>query len=507
VTVVLAAHVVLAVGTLSAPARAGVPADFFGVYTELVQVRDGNARRAALDAQSQVGARVLVEPFDWIRVETAPGRYDHSFYDRVVGEAADRGLRILPVVYNTPDFRSTKPATGGARGMYPPRNPADLGGFIAELIRRYGPEGTLWAERDRNANILSLGATKRPRQPIRAWQVWNEPDVPYFWPSGPNPAQYADLLKHASKAIKAADPGAEVVAAGLSNHGLASSWFLQGMYDAGAASAFHTLAIHPYASDVTSLFDQTRRVRQVMDANGDIGKRLWLTEFGWATAGIQDPIYSADEQCQAALIAGALTNLAVHRDALLLRGAAYFMWNDREPNPTSPESWAFNTGLVRRTGQPKPGFFAYRDAVSALVKGGTPVALPGCPLRSSLIGAAPRGKVPVRLVLGGRRVQRVVKQGAVSVLANCAPNPCRLRGTGRVWSKAGSRRVRLRGASHRLGAPKRVRLSLRLPPATRAFIKRELAARHRVVATVRVRARYGEAGGQSAARRRIRVSG
>ena len=60
------------------------------------------------------------------------------------------------------------PVQGRLRGTYPPRRYTDLGEF-ALLARRYGPGGSFW---DRHPRL--------PRLPVRAWQVWNEPNLPVF---------------------------------------------------------------------------------------------------------------------------------------------------------------------------------------------------------------------------------------------------------------------------------------------------------------------------------------
>ena len=59
--------------------------------------------------------RVARQTFDWARIERAPGRYDLSFYDRYVAALARRHLRLLPILFNPPPFRSSAPPE--ARGM------------------------------------------------------------------------------------------------------------------------------------------------------------------------------------------------------------------------------------------------------------------------------------------------------------------------------------------------------------------------------------------------------
>ena len=71
-------------------------------------------------------------------------------------------------------------------------------------MRRYGPNGTLWAERP-----------DVPKLPIRSWQIWNEPNLRLYWCGKPNAKQYVAMLRTVGTAIKQVDRGAHIVTAGL----------------------------------------------------------------------------------------------------------------------------------------------------------------------------------------------------------------------------------------------------------------------------------------------------
>ena len=150
------------------------------------------------------GARVLRQSFSWSIIEREPGRYDFSLYDHFVANAARAGLGVLPILIDPPPFRSSRPATGARRGIYPPASNAEFAAFAQLLVRRYGPDGGFW-----RAN------PQLPQMPIRSWEVWNEPNLPQFWAAGPDPAAYAVMLKTVYAAIKAVDPGSRVISAGI----------------------------------------------------------------------------------------------------------------------------------------------------------------------------------------------------------------------------------------------------------------------------------------------------
>ena len=50
--------------------------------------------------------------------------------------------------------------------------------------------------------------------PIRSWQIWNEPNLAYYWKQ-PFASSYVSFLKVAHAAVKKAVPGARVVLGAL----------------------------------------------------------------------------------------------------------------------------------------------------------------------------------------------------------------------------------------------------------------------------------------------------
>ena len=86
---------------------------------------------------------------------------------------------------------------------------------------------------------------------VHAWQVWNEPNLSREWGDiAPDPAAYVELLAGCYAAIKAADPAAIVVSAGLAPTGtlppaaMPDDDYLREMYAAGAAEHFDVLGLN-----------------------------------------------------------------------------------------------------------------------------------------------------------------------------------------------------------------------------------------------------------------------
>jgi len=336
-------------------AQAGPPPDFLGIVTEDAFGRPGRYRNAQIRRQRRLGIGIVRQTFDWRLIERRPGQYSLRTYDRFVGDLASRRMRVLPILFNPPPFHSSAPPRGARRGTYPPRDPEAMGRFAAALVRRYGPDGDFWKAHPR-----------LPRLPIRSWQVWNEPSIPVYWPSGPDPAAYVALLRATGGAIKAVDPGAEIVSAGLaeSRLGVPFGRFVAGMYDAGAAGTFDTFALHAYARSESGVVAAVEAARARIAANGDRA-RIWVTEIGWASGGPRSP-FTVGERGQARLIGRMIGALGRARARLGIRGVVYFNWRDARPFPGGREFFGLHTGLLRLNGSSKPALSAYGGAARSL---------------------------------------------------------------------------------------------------------------------------------------------
>ena len=176
------------------------------------------------------------------------------------------------------------------------------------------------------------------------------------------------MLKVTSAAIRAEDPDAEVVTAGLANSrsGIAPARFLRRLYRAGARDSFDTLAVHPFARDAAGAIRAVVRARASLRDNGDSGKRIWLTEFGWASEGPSSR-YTHGRGGQASRLTQAVSRLVAMREKLRLRGIVYYAWRDLPANPPdNPDYWGLHTGLLDTNGRPKPALRALRRATGPL---------------------------------------------------------------------------------------------------------------------------------------------
>jgi hypothetical protein len=353
VTAVLALALAMALPALATAKPAG--RDFIGITAEDVFAGDAGYRAGNLQAQSSLGIGLIRQTFDWSTIERAPGQYDFSYHDEFVAAAAAHGITILPILFRAPDFHLGKRNGNDACA---PKSNATMAAFAQALVARYGPNGSLWAERP---GIRKL--------PIRSWQIWNEPNLSQYWCGRPNAKQYVGMLRTVGKAIKRADRRAQVVTAGIPPSLLSNAVrihkYLEQMYRAGAAKYFDSLAINSYAKDHKELGRLLGSVRKLMNKRGDRRGSIWITELGWGDKGYKHR-FVVGEKGQATRISKSLALIRKMRRKLRLRGVVYFSWRDAPPYPPDyDDQWGLHTGLLDINGAPKRGFHAFEQRTKA----------------------------------------------------------------------------------------------------------------------------------------------
>lgn len=276
--------------------------------------------------------------------------------DKIVGLAAKRRLKILPVILNAPGWDAL-PMQGPMSVSMPARD-GPYANFAKALVRRYGPHGRFWSVHK-----------KIPKVPIRMWQIWNEPNTSTFW-TQPFAQGYVALLGAAHDAIKAADPHAKIVLAGLPNY----SWTaLEQIYAIpGARNLFDVVDVHPYTKVPGGVILILAKDRQTMAAHGDPHKAMIAGEISWPSAEGQNAYnpsnfdFITTEAGQASNVRAIVPMLAQHRRALGLTGFYYYNWASAEP----PGGFAFDfSGLFRYASDKlvaKPAFAAFRGAALAV---------------------------------------------------------------------------------------------------------------------------------------------
>jgi polysaccharide biosynthesis protein PslG len=331
-----------------------VPFGFMGVLAG-APLGDAGYRRtdSELRAMASAGVESMRFAFYW-REAQPDGPFVTHFErtDRIVAAAARAHVWVLPTVLGAPRWAREDRGELGSR----PRNPEDYARFMGLLVARYGPEGTFWAE---NPSI--------PKRPIRAWQVWNEPDHRTFWHEQPYYRAYVETLAAARRAVLERDPGAKVVLAGL----VGRSWAqLAVLYRLGARPHFDYAAIHPFTRLLPDVLRILRFNRTIMRRYGDAAKWMIATEVTWPSSKgrIRKPsAFDRTERNQATLLSALFRALAAERRALRLRSVYWATWMTPDRSRTDAFDYTgLNAQLSRERIRRKPAFFSYRATARAL---------------------------------------------------------------------------------------------------------------------------------------------
>ena len=316
---------------------------------------DAELKRELDDVQS-LGATWIRFNIDWADIQhEKDGPLEFARYDRVVNEARARGLRVLGIFLFTPCWASAAPkndAGGCSEFAYPPLDNGAFAVFVKAAVTHFRLLG------------------------VSAWEVWNEPNVKYFWKPTPNAEAFAAMLRAAYQAIHEADPDATVVSGGLSpavtedGGNIAPKEYLAQLYaDAGIQGHFDALGYHPYdypsTPDGTEAWNAWRHmvepggIRDQMMAHGDEAKKIWATEFGVPTypadGGRPDGSVLMSEGEQAAIVTRAYDLFSSYAWAGPL---FWYSYQDTGADLSNLEHWF---GLVRKDGSHKPAFAAYQS--------------------------------------------------------------------------------------------------------------------------------------------------
>jgi hypothetical protein len=319
---------------LAAPASAAkreVPKGWLGVVVDGPLIESSfTGGGAEWDRMTTSGVEAVRTAVYWNAIQpTAATDADFAASDAVVLDAARRHLGVLPVLQSTPTWAALHPGDPAS----PPRDPADFARVLTLLVGRYGPNGSLWREHP-----------EVPKTPIRQWQIWNEPNLTRYWNVAPWAPSYVKLLKAADKALKAADPGADTVLAGLPNE----SWeAIDQIYDAGGHGAFDVVTLHPYTGKPANVIRIVKIIRRHMDERHDGRLPIWVTELSWP-AGVgktkQEGDFSTTDAGQAKRLREGLKLLADERRKLGIERVYWYTWLSVEGFTTS----AFDYSGLRR---------------------------------------------------------------------------------------------------------------------------------------------------------------
>jgi hypothetical protein len=192
---------------------------------------------------------VRVGGFSWATCEVEPGTRDYATAEASLAAAEREGLAVIGEMSGNPGWATTD---GNRRS--PPKDWAAWERHVEQVVAHF---------RDR----------------VHVWEIWNEPDINQFWAGSAE--EYVQLLKHAYRGAKRADPACLVMSAGLDGSG---EKFLAKILDLGAGDSCDLVGAHPYAGGTAIAAHRMRTMRRIL-AFHKLNKPLWITEVGWQSGG------------------------------------------------------------------------------------------------------------------------------------------------------------------------------------------------------------------------------
>ena len=262
----------------------------FGINTFLQLEPDPAKVEHQFEMISEAGFTWIRQQFPWEDIEVdgrgqfTDSRNDHDGdgqpdtisswdkYDRIVGLAEQYGIQIQARLDNPPTWSRSEP-TEVVGAFAPPDDIQDFVNYAVAVAEHY-------------------------KGRIRYYQIWNEPNIFPEWGNQPvNPEGYTELLCRTYDALKAVDPEIVVISGAMSPtvsltpENLSDFIFLQRMYNAGAGDCFDILSMQGYGlfsgptdrrmRPTTINIGRNQYVRDIMVANGDEHKPIWISEAAW----------------------------------------------------------------------------------------------------------------------------------------------------------------------------------------------------------------------------------
>jgi len=278
-------------GASSAPPAPAPRSTSFGYGIQAHMIHNPDSR--IIPAVKDIGFNWIKVQIEWKVFEPAKGQIQWGEMDRIVNEVSGAGLNLLFSIVKAP--RWARPPNTDFSVEGPPANPQDYADFVRAVAARYCGK-------------------------LQAIEVWNEQNINYEWGNEPpDPGRYVQLLAAAYRAIKGVCPQMIVVSGALTPAGnvtIGGQWravddiqYLEQMYQHGLKNYCDAIGAHPSGyncpadgdwrtiqdpkAQFRGPFDNRHHswcfrgtmegYRNVMVKYGDANKKIWATEFGWAS--------------------------------------------------------------------------------------------------------------------------------------------------------------------------------------------------------------------------------
>jgi hypothetical protein len=247
------------------------------VHTRLTDEVQEWVIQRSLRLVREMGATTIVEFFPWPYYEPVKGQFDWRRSDLIIGHARTQGLTVIARLGMAPEWARPDPDVIGREttlNELEPEHFQDFADFVGAFAERYRGE-------------------------VDMLIIWNEPNLALEWGYRQVvPEEYAELVRLSAISAREANPDVVILAGALaptlepegSPFGMNEVDFLDRFYATGVAPYFDAMAVHTYglkfppeeepAPDVVN-FRRAEVIRDIMVAQGDGGKPVFITESGW----------------------------------------------------------------------------------------------------------------------------------------------------------------------------------------------------------------------------------
>lgn len=236
--------------------------------------------------------------------------------------------------------------------------------YGADNLNYYVPPGTAstnsWSSAAYGTQTTTylLTVVNRYKSKVKYWEIANEMNTKTTPPAGFTAAGYAEFLVFNRAAIRAVDPEAQVVIAGLlGNYGYpmanAYAW-LGDVLSAGGGAGFDVFNYHDYKSwwTLPAHYDQ---YRAILDSHGLQSVPVWVTETAQSSR-----ISNANVNPAYASIDGQAADVWRRPCLLFGKGVQTVFWHSFWANPADPSGF-HDMGLVASdTGIRKKAWYSFR---------------------------------------------------------------------------------------------------------------------------------------------------
>jgi hypothetical protein len=233
---------------------------------------------------------------------------------------------------------------------------------LGSWAREFGPDGYFWDGRD--AERLAVRTIEFGNETSFGYQYGDEPGEASY---AARARTYAERFVAARAAVRAADPGVDLLAQ-ADPAGFESSTWVDNMFDAVPGLAGHVdgWTVHPYGPDWKERIDRLVAQTRARGAPSDVP--IWITEWGLSSddGRCLSDNYGWDE-CMSYGEAAAVLRATVARMRARygdrLRAMLLYQGHDQRPSGASTEREHY-FGALQADGSPKG---AYTDAVRSLL--------------------------------------------------------------------------------------------------------------------------------------------